>query len=320
MFAGSRRDPPAQRLERPIMQPSAKDGSLAMRRRYEGMGLVWVLTASVSMLSACSGGDDGGGTGVSTGGDDLPATMTAPGTGPGDDGATGMVDDDGGTTVGTATTPPGTGSDGPPGCAQEPQENGASCADPCECVSESCYFVSLIGGSCGECTSDADCPDGGCSIPNPLADPPQGATCNMGEAGAGCETNDVCQEGLVCGTLLDVPGVLTLATCGECLTDADCTDQLCSPTLDVANFSGQRLCVDPGTVENGQACDHLASGNEACASGICATVDIMGVVTVGVCGDCTVDADCDMGAGEVCMAADINQDTFEVIPPTCAVP
>ena len=187
-------------------------------------------------------------------------------------------------------------------------------------MSERCFVVTALGGVCGECNSDADCPDGGCTIPNPLADPPVGSTCNDGSAGTGCETDEVCQDGLVCGTLVEIPGIFALQTCGECLTDADCADgQLCSPTVDIGMFNGQRTCSDPGTSPNGELCDLDGSGNEACESGLCATVDIEGIVQVGVCGDCGVDADC-MGADEVCLPADIDIDSGEVIPPTCGVP
>lgn len=295
-----------------------------MRTTFQRFSTV-SMSVFVAVLSACpASDDDGGGDGGTTAGDDggTPTSMSGPSSMSADDGVTSAADDDGGSgTMGGMTMTGGSdAADDAPTCPQEPQENGGSCTEQCECMSEKCFYVPGLGGSCGECESDADCPGGGCSIPNPLAMPPQGSVCNMGEAGGGCETDDVCQEGLFCGTLLDVPGILTLSTCGECLTDADCTDQLCSPTIDVANFTGQKLCVDQGSVANGQACDLEGTGNMACLSGLCATVDIMGIAQVGVCGDCDVDADCDMAAGEVCMAAEIDTTTGEVTPPTCAVP
>jgi hypothetical protein len=296
---------------------------MQMRTRFTGISLVSMAIFGLAALGGCPAGDDGGGSGGTLDGadDDAPSTMTAAATMTADDGATGMMDDGGsGDTMVDPTLTGGGSADDAPTCPQEPQEAGGSCTDNCECISEKCFSVPLIGGSCGECVSDADCPDGGCSIPNPLAMPPQGSVCNMGEAGGGCETDDVCQEGLFCGTLLDVPGVLTLSTCGVCLVDADCGEQLCSPTIDVANFTGQKLCVDAGSVPNGQACDLMGTGNDACMSGLCATVDIMGIAQVGVCGDCSVDADCDVAAGEVCTPADIDTTTGEVTAPTCAVP
>ncbi|MEM6996928.1 MAG: hypothetical protein AAF721_40875, partial [Myxococcota bacterium] len=210
----------------------------------------------------------------------------------------------------------GTMGDDNMGCPNEPQVDGSMCSEDCECESENCFFIALLGGVCGECTEDADCEGGGCTIPNPLSMPPTGSVCNDGSAGTGCETTDVCMDGLSCGTLVDVPGVFTLSTCGTCLEDAECGEQLCSPSIDLATFSGQKDCVDPGTVPNGQICDHLGTGNMACESGICATVDIMAIVQVGVCGECEVDGDC-MDPMMVCAPADIDLDTQMVIPPSC---
>lgn len=293
-----------------------------MRTRFKGISLVSMTFGTVAMLAGCPASDDGGGgDGTTAGGDDDgPSTMSGtPSTMSADDGATGMMDDGGSGTAGgmTMTMTDGGSADDAPACT--PQENGAACTEACECTSEKCFFVPAIGGNCGECESDADCTDGGCTIPNPLAMPPVGSVCNTGEAGGGCETDEACDEGLLCGTLLEVPGIFTLSTCGVCLTDADCGEQLCSPTIDVANFSGQKLCVDPGMVENGQACDLMGSGNMACNSGICTPVDVIMGVQVGVCGDCAVDADCDMAAGEVCLSADIDTTTGEVTPPTCGM-
>lgn len=201
----------------------------------------------------------------------------------------------------------------------EPMPNGASCEENEECVSGFCFFISILGGICGECNADTDCPDGGCSLPNPLAQPPVGATCNMGGPGEGCMTDAVCEDGLVCAPILAVPGILEANTCSECLTDAECTEgTLCSPTYDVLNISGQRTCVPPGSVPNGEGCDHLGTGNMACASGLCATVDIMMLLQVGVCGDCAVDADCT--PPDVCLPADIDIATGTVVPPTCGPP
>ncbi len=211
----------------------------------------------------------------------------------------------------------GSGSDGGSSSGGgEPKPDGANCMDNAECESGMCFYIELIGGVCGECLSDADCPAGGCSLPNPLATPPVGAHCNMGEEGQGCMTDEVCQDGLFCATILEVPGIFTAATCSQCLTDADCTDgMLCQPTYDVLNISGERTCVMPGTVPNGQGCDFAGAGDMACMSGVCAMVDIMMLLQLGVCGDCEVDADCTMP--EVCLDPDIDIMTGEVTAPTC---
>lgn len=186
----------------------------------------------------------------------------------------------------------------------EPMPNGATCEANEECESGFCFVVGILGGICGECNTDADCADatgGGCSIPNPLAAPPQGAHCNMGEAGAGCMDSAICETDLQCAVILDVPGVLTASTCSECLTDADCMGDLCSPTYDVLNLSGQLTCVAPGSVADGEGCDlDSGTGDMACLSGHCATADVMGLLQLGVCSECAVDGDC--ADGETCMA------------------
>jgi len=257
---------------------------------------------------ACSGDDSSSTTAnVGTGG------VTAAATG---DGATSAGDGDGSTANGDmSATAAETGAE-TSSCPNTPQPDGGGCTEDCECESESCFFIAAIGGICGECKGDDDCEGGGCSIPNPLAEPPTGAFCSDGSNGTGCETDAACADGLSCGTLLEAPGILTLATCGECLVDGDCDNgQLCSPTIDIGAFTGELLCVDPGTVPNGQACDHLGTGSDACESGICATIDVMSVIQIGVCGECDVDADC-MDKNMMCADPDLD-DMMTVIPPMC---
>ncbi len=216
----------------------------------------------------------------------------------------------------SATTTTTVGEESSSGGPTEPQENGAMCEVNEECISGFCFYINLLGGICGECLVDSDCEGGGCSLPNPLAQPPVGAHCNMGMPGDGCMSDDVCQDGYVCATILEVPNILEASTCSECLEDTDCMDgQLCSPTYDVLNISGQNVCVEPGTVANGEGCDFDGTGDMACMSGLCAGVDIMGLLMVGVCGDCEVDADC--MAPDVCLAADVDLATGSVVPPTC---
>jgi hypothetical protein len=257
---------------------------------------------------------------------------------------TGTADDDGSasasmtgqTMTGSSMTVGDTGDDGPstddgPGTFEDsgtddgpvvPQPNGSTCAENEECESGYCFVVQFLGGICGECLMDVDCPDGGCSLPNPIAMPPVGAVCNDGGAGEGCQTSEVCQDGLVCASIISVPGILEANTCSECTMDTDCDKgMLCSPTYDVLNISGQKTCVEPGTVVNGEGCDIMSgTGNMACMSGICATINIMDLLMVGVCGECGVDADCDVMAGEVCLPADVDTTTGVVTPPTCGLP
>jgi len=271
-----------------------------------------VLTAMSAGCPAEENGEETGGNPTSVGTEETGDTLTTT------DGMTGQM-----TTVSTSAETSATTVDPTVGSSEEsttgpvePQENGAMCEVNEECISGFCFYINLLGGICGECLVDSDCPDGGCSLPNPLAQPPVGAHCNMGEPGAGCMSDDICQDGYVCATILEVPNILMANTCSECLDDSGCTaPQLCSPTYDVLNISGQKLCVDPGTVPNGEGCDFMGTGDEACMSGLCAMVDIMGLLQVGVCGDCEVDADCT--APDVCLPADVDLATGSVTPPTC---
>jgi hypothetical protein len=117
----------------------------------------------------------------------------------------------------------------------------------------------------------------------------------MGELGGGCESDAVCQDGLECGQLVEVPGIFSLSSCSECASDDACSDGLCSPSVDIAAMTGHRECVPPASLLFGSVCDHLTSGDQACASGHCAPADLAGLIEVGVCGDCSVDTDCDEG-------------------------
>jgi hypothetical protein len=207
------------------------------------------------------------------------------------------------------TMPDTTVTTGEPACDDVPgQPDAAACTDPsgCGCASGKCFMVPLAGGFCSECLSDADCDGGGCSTPNPLADVPVGATCNKGEPGAGCMSDDVCADPSAskCGVLIEIPNLFAVATCGECLTNADCTDPAapnCTPVYDVANLSGQFKCMADASIPNNEGCN-LADdgngqpvGNSACMSGFCGEGSFMGLVKFGVCGDCNADEDCQMG-------------------------
>jgi hypothetical protein len=276
------------------------------------------------LLTACPADGEGDDTGASD-------PTVGPDTGSADDDSGSATVSASGQTMSasnSASDSGDTGSDGGPADSEEssggpvePQPNGSPCDDNAECESGFCFEVMLLGGVCGECLVDADCPDGGCSLPNPIAMPPVGAVCNDGGPGDGCMTSDVCQDGLVCATILSAPPILEASTCSECIMDSDCeAPMLCSPTYDVLNVSGQKTCVMPGTVPNGEGCDFAGTGDMACMSGLCAAINIMDLLMVGICGDCEVDADCDMAAGEVCLPADVDTTTGVVTPPTCGMP
>ncbi|MBC8070231.1 MAG: hypothetical protein IAG13_18005 [Deltaproteobacteria bacterium] len=254
-------------------------------------------------------GDDSGTNGEDTGSESSSASATM----------SGSSSTMSGTSDSMSSTDPSTISVTDGSTGDEPAENGGMCDTNEECASGFCFVVGIFGGVCGECNTDADCTEtgGGCSIPNPLAQPIQGATCNMGEAGGGCMTNEVCEDGLQCAVLIDVPGVLTASTCGECLADADCGEDLCSPSYDVLDLSGQKSCVPAGSVANGEGCDFENSGDMACLSTHCATATLMNLLSLGVCSECEADGDCEDGM--VCEAPEISL-TEGLVAGTCVVP
>lgn len=254
-------------------------------------------------LADCGGKDDDGGGGTDTGesGDG--------GTGSGGDGV-------GDGTGGTGTPDEGTGTTSNDPCdegAELPDDAACECNE--ECSSQMCFYVELLGGYCSECLGDADCPDGGCSVPNPLQG--LGAECNHGELGDGCESDEVCQDPLICAEVIDVSALgLEVKTCSECKVDEDCEGELyCTPQIDVLNFSGQLACVEAGSAENGEACNYEGNGDTVCASGMCAELDVQGLLQFGVCGECKTDEDCPDGLP--CTPPELDINTAEIIPSVC---
>jgi hypothetical protein len=65
---------------------------------------------------------------------------------------------------------------------------------------------------------------------------------------------------------------------------------------DAASFTGHFTCVEAGSVPNGGGCpliDGVGDG-APCESGHCGSADLfMGLVSLGVCGECVVDQDCE---------------------------
>lgn len=277
--------------------------------RTHKLPLISALSLLIGFAATGCAKDDGDGdtnaaetTGTAT--DDPSATVSASAT----DSASGNTATVTDSETSSASTDP-TGESGPSTVSvtdtattgePEPKANGEMCDTNEECISAMCFVVGPLGGICGDCLTDADCAattGGGCSIPNPLAQPPEGAACNMGEPGAGCMSDDVCAEG-VCAEILNVPGILVASTCSECIEDADCDGGLCSPSYDVANLSGIKTCVDAGSVPDGTGCDLEGTGNDACTSGFCVGADVLGVLELGVCSACAADTDC--ADGETC--------------------
>jgi hypothetical protein len=189
---------------------------------------------------------------------------------------------------------------------------GATCTSPCMCASGNCYNVPILGGQCSECDEDDDCPDGGCTAPNPFEN--NGATCNMGELGGGCESDAVCQADLLCGQVLDLLGLFEINTCGVCKSSDDCDPGLiCAPDVVVEDFAGHNACMAPGSLAQDKYCILGPPGDEACA-GVCSTVDIMGLAKVGACGECQTDDDC---GGGTCKAGEFILATGELFGSVC---
>jgi Cys-rich repeat protein len=182
---------------------------------------------------------------------------------------------------------------------------GEMCQTDSECVEDLfCNGVPGFGGVCSECGSDADCPMGNCTFTGAYFG------CGDGSEGQMCESDEVCGDGLFCAEVVNLGGLFNGNFCSECKVDADCPEgQLCAPQIefmDLMNIAGQRACIDPESAPDGQLCDADGSGDEQC-SGFCTTADIMGLLEVGVCGECETDADCAMGT---CMPAMVGLDGF----------
>lgn len=207
-----------------------------------------------------------------------PSTGTGPGTG-----STGSGSEAGSSSE-TGSESTSTGSDLLPG--------GMQCNSDAECQGF-CYMNPILGGICGDCLEDADCA-WGCNAPNPLRNPPTGATCGTGGQGEGCETSQACMGDLSCSQIIDAAGFLDVSTCGECSDDDDCPG-LCSPNIALAEFGGSWSCVAAGSLPDGATCDLEGSGSAACTNGFCAAASIMGFIELGVCSACLDDGDCSSG-------------------------
>nr|WP_293183531.1 hypothetical protein [Nannocystis sp.] len=205
-----------------------------------------------------------------------------------------------------ATSVTGTGGTTDGQCMDEPGlPNDSACTDAsgCGCASGKCFIVPALGGFCGECLGDEDCGGGGCTVPNVIG--AVGSRCNKGGPGDGCMSDAVCQDpsAPLCKPVIEVPGIITVATCGACRSNADCPDPAlhnCSPDYDLAGFTGQYSCKADGSVANNLGCnlgDCLGEplGDRVCASGSCGEANIMGLVKLGVCGECDGPGDCQAG-------------------------
>lgn len=182
-----------------------------------------------------------------------------------------------------------------------PGDLGAMCTTDADCVEGLfCNGVPQFGFAvCSECAGDENCDGGNCTLTaNGYFE------CGDGSVGQMCETDEACGDALFCAEVVNLGGLFNGNFCSECKDDSQCMNgQLCAPTLefmDLMNIGGQRNCIDPNTQPNNQICDVDANGDEQC-EGFCTAADIMGLIQIGVCGECESDADC-MGNG-ACMPA-----------------
>ena len=172
--------------------------------------------------------------------------------------------------------------------------NGSVCTSADECGSGVCSLFPFLGGQCGECKNDSDCSAGGCTKHSPYDT--VGSVCNAGAAGDGCELDgDACQQGLTCGTVFSLLGLVEVSTCGACESDADCLSAQaanCTPIFDTTTFEGQSFCLASNSLSLNDYCDYEGNGDVHCASNHCVEVDAAQLAEVGACGECDTDADC----------------------------
>jgi hypothetical protein len=170
---------------------------------------------------------------------------------------------------------------------------GDQCSSQGDCAEGlHCNGVPGFGGICSECNSDADCEEGNCTFTGAYFG------CGDGSLGQNCESDEVCGDDLYCAEVVNLGGLFNGNFCSECQTDEHCPDgQLCAPSIEFSGLedvSGHRTCIEPNTAPNDQLCDADGAGDEQCI-GYCMTADLMGLIEVGICGDCKTDEHCDGG-------------------------
>ena len=180
-----------------------------------------------------------------------------------------------------------------------PLPNGQQCGSNDACDSGFCYMLPMIGGVCSECIMDRDCGAGEtCQVDFGLLY----AVCGEGGLGVMCSGDEGCGD-LTCELLLDTGGIFDITTCSECGPDNPCAnaEDTCSPVVSIdLPPSGYLTCVPPGTLDNGATCpwDNMTMTGDGtpCMSGTCAPADVagLGLITIGVCGECATDMDCPM--------------------------
>ncbi len=189
------------------------------------------------------------------------------------------------------------------------QPNGGMCSADADCESMNC--VSLIGGMvqfCGACNEDSDCVEAGTGTACTVSVAGQSADCSDGPPGSTCMSDEACMGDQFCDNVLDTP--ILPNTCGECTDSADCDmGTLCSPVLDLMMLSGNKSCVEPGSVANDQLCPSGNDGDDVCMSTHCTNTLLLGIVPVNICGECAEDTDCP-DPGQTCTPAEASMNGF----------
>jgi hypothetical protein len=280
----------------------------------------------LSALAACTGGDDAStsfGSNPTAASATATATATVPTSGDVPTGGTGDVT--GNPTGDPATDPdPDTGSgpgtvpgttDNTTGFDTNPDglPNGAECMNPADCQTGNCYVImlpvmDLPPGICSECDKDADCVDKGLGISCSVDAATLGGMCTDGGLGSFCETQAACKPEYFCEELLVDSDPLLPHSCSECRDDADCSNGArCTPRIDISMYAGNKYCAAPGSVPNNGLCPEF-TGNGVCANGHCNVINVVGMLDVGICGECGTDADC--MAPKVCMPGKFSDGFF----------
>lgn len=263
-----------------------------------------VLLLTLAPLACSDDGSRGStGFGVSgatsaTGATSVSAGTTTGSTGAPTSGATGddTTGDSGGAT-GDSTTGGDPGTTGTTIPNPDGLPNGAECTANAQCMTDNCYKIQipvdgLPPGICSACDQDIDCVNAKTGISCTVDADTFGGVCTDGGLGSFCESPAACQPHLYCEPIVAGAQGLLPDTCSECRTDADCTaPRRCVSSLDVMAYTGKKSCVAPGTVANDGMCP-LDNGDAMCLSGLCETLDIGGLLQVGVCSQCDEDADC----------------------------
>lgn len=274
--------------------------------------LALTLLASAALVSTACGDDDAPPAADSTGGASSSTTgssisATSQGTG---------ADTTAAGTTGNGMESAGFLGDTSDGGPMPPQPNGSPCGSPLDCESGYCESPApgVVPSACSECANDDDCKMGTCSFDPGLLY----MVCTDGGIGVMCDSDEGCMDPLVCTTLIETGGFIDADFCSECRPgDVPCADgNICSPVYNLDTLQGYHACLPPGSVEDGGGCPTMGPVGDGtvCMSGSCSVALIMGVIPIGVCGECETDMDC-MGMMGTCQPAEVGMGG--IVPSMC---